>query len=113
MAHMHATGFCELYHGTAASRVDAIRGTGLFPPEKPRHEGYWAMLTSSQEDAEGHARRQPQGDRAVIMFRIPESMAASYLYPPMPMGSVTWYTLRKPLPGHMIQHVDVLEASDP
>jgi hypothetical protein len=43
----------ELYHGTAASGVESIRATGLFPPEPPRYPGYWAMLTSSWDDAVG------------------------------------------------------------
>ncbi len=108
---MHADGFRELYHGTAASRIASIRKTGLFPQRPPRHPQWWAMLTSSKEDAEGNARRQPQGDQAVVTYWVPESLADDFLYPPIPMGPVTWYTLRRPLPDGMIHKVDVLEGS--
>jgi hypothetical protein len=69
------------------------------------------MLTSSREDAEGHARRQPQGDQEVITYWVPRSLVDEYLYPPMAMGPVTWYTLRRPLPDSMIHKVDVLVDS--
>ena len=108
---MNATGFRELYHGTAASRITSIRATGLFPRTPPRHRGYWAMLTTSRQDAEGNARRHPQGDQAVITYRVPERLADNFLYPPMRMGPVTWYTLRRPLPDSMIHKVDILEGS--
>ena len=108
---VNATGFRELYHGTAASCVASIRATGLFPRTPPRHRGYWAMLTTSREDAEGNAHRHPQGDQAVITYRVPESQTDDFLYPPMPMGPVTWYMLRRPLPGSMIHKVDVLEGT--
>jgi hypothetical protein len=103
---VHTSSFRELYHGTAASRVSSIRAIGLFPPETPRHPGFWAMLTSSWQDAAGNARKQPPGDRAVVMYLIPEDEADAYLYPSMAMGPNTWYTLRKPLPGSMIHRVD-------
>jgi hypothetical protein len=70
------------------------------------------MLTSSWEDAEGNARRQPQGDRAVITYRVPEGMADDFLHPPMAMApTIMWYTLKERLPGGMIHRVDMLEAS--
>ena len=111
MGSMHAADFRELYHGTAASRVTSIRTTGLFPQTPPGHSGWCAMLTSSQQDAEGNARRQPHGDQAVITYRVPESLADDFLYPPMAMGPVMWYTLRRPLPDSMIHKVDALEGS--
>jgi hypothetical protein len=69
------------------------------------------MLTNNKEDAAGNARRHPQGERAVITYRVPESVADDFLYPQIAMGPVAWYTLRRPLPGSMIHKVDVLEGS--
>ena len=100
----------ELYHGTAASRVESIRATGLVPPEPPRYPGCWAMLTSSWDDAVGNSRRQPLGDRAVITYWVPENQIDEHLFPPMAMGPNTWYTVRRPLPGDTICRVTVLGA---
>lgn len=111
MASVNGSGFRDLYHGAAASRVNSIRVAGLFPPKSPRYPGFWAMLTSSWEDAAGNARRQPPSDGAVIEYRVPEDQADTYLYPPMPMGPHTWYTLRKPLPGSMIHRVDIVDPA--
>ena len=112
MALMGDSEFLELYHGTARSRVESIRATGLFPPEAPRYRGYWAMLTSSWDDAVGNARRQPGSDRAVVAYRLPGDQIDEYLFPPMAMGPNTWYTLRRPLPGDMIYQVAVVAADD-
>jgi hypothetical protein len=107
---VHAVDFRELYHGTAAESVRSIRETGPFPREQPRYEGYWAMLTSSEEDAAGNARRQMQLGQiegAVITYRVPEGEADTYLYPAI-QKDPDWYTLRKPLPGTMIYDVHYL-----
>ena|SRR5215467_4255884 len=106
MISMSADEHLELYHGTAASRVHAIRATGLFPRTPPRYPEYWAMLTTNREIAGGFARREPLGDRAVITYRIPGWQVDTYLYPPR-TANLADYALKKPLPGSMIVDVAV------
>ncbi len=82
---MQPSEFHELYHGTAASRVASIRATGLAPQKPPRYPESWSMLTSSREVAEGWARLQSPGDRAVIAYRVPVNLVDEFLYPPVDM----------------------------
>jgi hypothetical protein len=101
----------ELYHGTAASRVESIRATGLFPRTPPRYPEYWAMLTANREVAEGFARRERLGDRAVITYLVPVCQVDTYLHPPR-TADLADHALKKPLPGGMIADVDV-DIPDP
>ena len=108
---VHAPGFIQLYHATAASSVASILATGLFPPEPVRHPGQWWMLTSDRADAVSHALRKPLGDRAIITYRVPADQLDAYLWPPHEISpGIWWYTLRKPLPRSMMQSVDCLPA---
>jgi hypothetical protein len=100
--------YLDLYHATRASSVGSIRKRGLHPSEESRRspETHW-MLTSSKEDAWQHARTRPVGDRAVITYAMPKSQFDDYLYPPWEVvPTVTFYSLRRPLPGSMIKAVD-------
>ena len=69
------------------------------------------MLTRNREIAEGFARREPPGDRAVITYRMPVSHLDTYLHPPK-TADLAEYALKAPLPGSMITGVDV-EIPDP
>jgi hypothetical protein len=102
----------EIYHGTAAESVEAIRGTGLYPPEFAADPATRWTLTSSAAEAKGGARRYMQfgGAGAVITYRVPGEQTDTYLYEPVDLGTVRWYALRAPLPGSMIHHVDYLPA---
>lgn len=95
----------ELYHGTAASRVDSIRATGLFPRTPPPYPKYWAMLTTNRDIAVGFARREPLDDRAVITYQVPRNQVDTYLYPSR-TADLMDYAVREPLPGWMITNVD-------
>jgi hypothetical protein len=108
MASMNAT-VLELYHGTKASAVEAIRKMGLVPPEGSLAcpENRWT-LTSDKEDAWGHARRKSGNDHAVVTYWIPGDQFDDFLYPPLELApTVRFYSLRQRLPGTMIKYVDV------
>lgn len=101
----------ELYHGTAASRVDSIRANGLLPVKQPPTSKYWSppaeyqsTLTEIRDIAVGFAQREQLGDRAVIKYRVPTSEVGTYLY--SATTSDRCYALRVALPGHMITDVD-------
>ena len=102
----------QICHGTAGDSVEEIRRNGLHPPEFPADPATRWTLTSSQAEAEGIAERYRQfgGDGAVITYLVPGDEADAYLYEPVDLGTVRWHALRKPLPGHMIYHVDYLPA---
>jgi hypothetical protein len=68
-----------------------------------------APLTSRCTGAEGNARRQPEGDRAVITYWAPKDTAGDFFYPPMTKNpTIMWYKLREPLPAIMIHYVSGL-----
>ena len=69
------------------------------------------MLTTNREVAEGFARREPLGDRAVITYRIPRSQVATYLDPSR-TADLMDYVIRQPLPGRLITNVDI-DIPDP
>ena len=108
---MSADEFIEVYHGTAASHVDSIRETGLFPRTSPRNPEHHSMLTTNRELAEGFARREPLGDRAVIKYRVPLCKVDTYLHEPK-NADRNEYPLKDRLPGYMIVDVNT-EIPDP
>ncbi len=102
-----------MHHGAAAESVESIRRTGPDPPEFPADPATRWTLTSSKAEAKGAAQRYMEfgGDGAVISCRVLGNEADDYLYEPVDLGTVTWYALRKPLPGRMIHDVHYLRSS--
>jgi hypothetical protein len=75
---MHVAAFRELYpRDRRFERRFHPRDVSV--PRKPqRYPGYWAMLTSLTEEAEGMACihiEKGEGQGAVIIYRVPEDVA--------------------------------------
>jgi len=69
------------------------------------------MLTINRDIAEGFARREPPGDRAVITYRVPACQVDTYLHTTQ-RADLGDYALKVPLPGSMITEVDI-DIQDP
>ena len=69
------------------------------------------MLSSNRDDAVSIALTKPLGDRAVIIYHVPDDQVGTYLEPLGEIGPGTWLGLKEPLPGNLMRRVDYLAES--